>query len=148
MTSTHIEADQVYVACRPRDLGRRIRIVSYTPGHDTAQIVDADTGARPRQISVWKLHDSATTRYGKPRTTGYVRETTAPEPAPAQPWLVLRDRHSRLWPWQWVCTATVGRPQQTPATCPDRGPARTEDHARQAAERHAKSAHRYTAPEA
>ena len=74
LTGHPIRAGQVYRACDPRDNGRRIRILSYSPGADRAQIVDAVTGKRQRQIYVDYLHDSPTTRDGQPRRTGYALE--------------------------------------------------------------------------
>ncbi|WP_181811064.1 hypothetical protein [Streptomyces ipomoeae] len=71
-----IQSGQVYVACDPREEGRRIRITAYTPGHTHADIVDADSGRRPRPIQVRSLHQSATVRGGASRRTGYVLETS------------------------------------------------------------------------
>lgn len=68
-----IQAGQIYRSCDPRG-GPRIRVKSYTPGHNTAHVVDADDDKRPRWILVDSLHASATTRYGKPRRTGYALE--------------------------------------------------------------------------
>lgn len=72
-----ITTGQVYEACHPLDEKRRIRILRYTPGDHSAQVVDAVTGKRQRGIFVRSLHDSATTRDGRPRRTGYalVQET-------------------------------------------------------------------------
>jgi hypothetical protein len=67
-----ISENQVYVACNPLDEGRRIRIVSYRPGAQRAHVVDAVTGKRYRQITTASLHQSATTRDGAARRTGYV----------------------------------------------------------------------------
>jgi hypothetical protein len=75
MTSQPIRPGQVYRACDPRDNGRRIRILSYSPGADRAQIVDAATGKRQRRIYVDYLHASPTTRDGRTRRTGYALET-------------------------------------------------------------------------
>ncbi|MGW2371742.1 hypothetical protein [Kitasatospora sp. NPDC001683] len=70
MTDHAIRPGQVYTDCDPRG-GATIRITDYTPGSNRADVVDATTGKRPRQILVRSLHDSATTRDGKPRRTGY-----------------------------------------------------------------------------
>lgn len=69
-----IEPGQVYRSCKPRDMGFRIRIVEV--GAETSRGVDASNG-RPLLWRVMNrdLHDSATTRTGKPRRAGYVRET-------------------------------------------------------------------------
>jgi hypothetical protein len=71
---THrIEPGQTYRYCDPRE-NIRIRIESYRPGDARAHVVDAVTGKRPRQILVTALHESATTRDGKPRRAGYALE--------------------------------------------------------------------------
>jgi hypothetical protein len=69
-----IQPGQTYRSADPRG-GPRIRIERYTPGHDRAWIVDAQDGKRGRWILVRSLHDSPTTRDGKPRRTGHVLET-------------------------------------------------------------------------
>jgi len=70
-----IQPDQIYRNCDPRD-SIRIRIVRYTPGDARAHVVDAVTGKRHRQILVNALHETATTRAGTPRRTGYVLEAS------------------------------------------------------------------------
>lgn len=47
------------------------------PGANRAQVVDAITGKRPREVLVNRLHASATTPTGKPRRTGYRLVTDA-----------------------------------------------------------------------
>jgi hypothetical protein len=74
MTSQPIRPGQVYRACNPRDR-IRIRIVSYQPGSARADVVDAVTGKRPRQIYVTNIHTAPTTHTGAPRRTGYALET-------------------------------------------------------------------------
>lgn len=76
---TAIQPGQVYVACHPLDKGRRIRITNYLPGHVGAVVVDADTGKRPRWLSLRALHATATTRTGQPRRTGYALEKALEE---------------------------------------------------------------------
>ncbi|KUH38407.1 MULTISPECIES: hypothetical protein [Streptomyces] len=66
---------QTYRAVEPLAEGRRIRIDRYTPGHAHAWVVDAQTGTRGRWILVSSLHQTAVTRTGQPRRTGYVLET-------------------------------------------------------------------------
>ncbi|MEV7936638.1 hypothetical protein AB0O82_10885 [Kitasatospora sp. NPDC088264] len=66
---------QTYAACHPLDEGRRIRITHHTPVDARADVVDADTGQRPRRIRTTVLHPTSTTRTGKPRRTGYALES-------------------------------------------------------------------------
>lgn len=68
-----IQPGQIYRHCDPRE-SIRIRITAYTPGDARAHVVDAVTGKRPRPILVTHLHDSATTKTGQPRRTGYALE--------------------------------------------------------------------------
>jgi hypothetical protein len=70
VTDHTIRPGQIYTDCDPRG-GATIRIVSYTPGSNRVHVVDAITGKRPRSVLAARLHDSATTRDGKPRRTGY-----------------------------------------------------------------------------
>ncbi len=65
-----ITPGQVYESCDPRG-GFAIRIVTYTPGANRADVVDHQTGKYPRSILVTSLHVDATTHYGTPRRTGY-----------------------------------------------------------------------------
>lgn len=83
-----IQPGQIYRSADPRDGHRKpIRITAYD-GSNRAHVVDAHSGKRPRQILVSSLHDTPTTRDGKPRRSGYIRvqaETPSepmPEPAP------------------------------------------------------------------
>ncbi|WP_329215159.1 hypothetical protein OG352_06175 [Streptomyces sp. NBC_01485] len=69
-----IQPGQIYQSCDPRG-GPRIRVERYTPGHNRAWVVDADTGKRGRWILVSALHDSPTTGDGQPRRTAYALET-------------------------------------------------------------------------
>lgn len=66
-----IEAGQTYRSCDPRG-GPSIRIVEIHP--NSATVVDAVTGKRPRSILLAALHDTATTKTGQPRRTGYALE--------------------------------------------------------------------------
>lgn len=77
--STPIRPGQIYRYCDPRE-SIRIRITSYRPGDARADVVDAVTGKRPRQVLVRQLHDSPITAAGQPRRGGYVldRVMTAP----------------------------------------------------------------------
>ncbi|MGZ0231154.1 hypothetical protein [Streptomyces sp. CPS1] len=71
---THrIEPGQTYRSLDPRG-GPRIRIKSFTPGHTHAWVEDAATGKRARWVLVSALHESATTKTGQPRRTGYALE--------------------------------------------------------------------------
>ncbi len=58
----------------------RIRIESFTPGHNHAWVVDADTGKRARWVLIRNLHASRVTKTGQPRRTGYVLEQPTPGP--------------------------------------------------------------------
>ncbi|MFD7413498.1 hypothetical protein [Kitasatospora purpeofusca] len=73
-----ITPGQVYRDCDPRS-SVTIRIESYRPGDARAHVVDAVTGKRFRQILAHTLHDSATTKTGKPRRTGYALVRATPE---------------------------------------------------------------------
>lgn len=68
-----IEPGQVYRSADPRG-GARIRILRWQPGWNRAQVVDAATGKRQRQILVSALHLDSKTKSGQPRRTGYVLE--------------------------------------------------------------------------
>ena len=68
-----IESGQVYRSCDPRG-GPLVRIVAVYA--NSVDVVDAQDGKRPRRILAKFLHDSPTTRDGKPRRTGYALETT------------------------------------------------------------------------
>lgn len=68
-----IQPGQIYRNCDPRG-GPRIRITRYEPGWNRADVVDATTGKQPRRILVTHLHQSATTKNGQPRRTGYALE--------------------------------------------------------------------------
>lgn len=67
-----IQAGQVYRSADPRD-SITILIESYRPGELRAHVVDAVDGKRPRSILVRNLHESAYTRQGAKRRTGYVK---------------------------------------------------------------------------
>jgi hypothetical protein len=54
--------------------GRRIRIVSFTPGGRQAVVVDAATGKGRRWVTVTNLHPIPLTSKGKPWATGYILE--------------------------------------------------------------------------
>ncbi|MEU8623304.1 hypothetical protein [Streptomyces sp. NPDC048669] len=70
-----IQPGQTYRSANPRDTHREpIRITAYD-GSNRADIVDANSGKKPRSILVNSLHATPTTRDGKPRRTGYVLET-------------------------------------------------------------------------
>ncbi|MGW4270812.1 hypothetical protein ACWEGQ_00240 [Streptomyces seoulensis] len=71
-----IEPGQIYRSCKPRDNGWRIRITDVSDHSVGAE--DAANG-RPlmRRVLIAALHDSPTTRDGKPRRTGYALETAA-----------------------------------------------------------------------
>jgi len=69
-----IEPGQTYRSANPRDGHREpIRIVAYD-GCNRAEVVDAHSGKNRRQILINSFHDSATTKNGKPRRTGYLLE--------------------------------------------------------------------------
>ena len=63
-----VRPGQVYEGCDPRD-SIRIRVVSVAA--DSADVVDAVTGKRPRSVLLRSLHDSGTRPDGKRRRTGY-----------------------------------------------------------------------------
>ncbi|MFF8610855.1 hypothetical protein ACF06X_33655 [Streptomyces sp. NPDC015346] len=69
-----IAPGQTYRSADPRET-IRIRIVSYEPGWNRADVVDAATGKRPRRIVVRNLHATPTTKTGQRRRSGYVLET-------------------------------------------------------------------------
>lgn len=58
----------VWVDCDPRSTVR-VRVVTVDSRY--ANVVDADTGQRPRRILLTSFHDSPTTRTGQPRRRGY-----------------------------------------------------------------------------
>lgn len=70
MADHAIRPGNVYEPCDPSD-DIRIRIVAYTPGSANADVVDHDSGKRPRWVLVSSLHAGATTRDGGPCRTGY-----------------------------------------------------------------------------
>lgn len=79
-----ITTGQVYVACNPLDVDvegnpRRIRIVDTPPGgRVVVETLDSDgCGTRRRSMYFDKLFDSAATKAGKPRVTGYALESEA-----------------------------------------------------------------------
>ncbi|MFF4417044.1 hypothetical protein ACFYY8_31370 [Streptosporangium sp. NPDC001559] len=68
-----ISIGQVYESCHPLDEGRRIRVVGM-PVNTKVLVESLPTGgrgARRRNIETSQLHDSATTRSGAARRTGY-----------------------------------------------------------------------------
>lgn len=71
-----IKPGLVYRSCDPRG-GPSIRIVTVNP--NSAEVVDTQTGKRPRRILDKFLHDSPLTKTGQPRRTGYVLETEPTE---------------------------------------------------------------------
>lgn len=66
-----IEENGIYESADPRDNGRQIRVVSYTPGHNKADIVSHPKGDRRRRVEASTLHESAETKAGVRRRTGY-----------------------------------------------------------------------------
>jgi hypothetical protein len=70
-----IAVGQIYRSCDPRD-SIRLRVESYEPGSVRAHVVDAETGKRSRRLLVNRLHETATTKSGAPRRTGYVLEAS------------------------------------------------------------------------
>lgn len=73
-----IQAGQIYRSADPRD-DITILIESYRPGDLRAHVVDAHTGKRPRQVLVRNLHESAYTKQGAKRRTGYILQSGASE---------------------------------------------------------------------
>lgn len=84
-----IEPGQVYVAVKPSpsmpgEHHTRIRVVDCGPGYPawgwsktTVETVLPDgRGIRRRAIETTELHESATTKTGRPRRTGYVLEAS------------------------------------------------------------------------
>lgn len=67
-----VQPGQIYRSCDPRG-GPIVRIVEVHA--NGAQVVDAQDGKRPRRILLNALHDSPTTKTGRPRRTGYALET-------------------------------------------------------------------------
>lgn len=71
----HIEPGQIYRRYHARENAiTRIRIEAVDPDGHRAWAVDADTGKRARWVNTANLHETATTRDGKPRRTGYALE--------------------------------------------------------------------------
>jgi hypothetical protein len=66
-----ITAGQVYESCDPRDNGRKIQILAYSPGAERAQIISHPDGKRQRQIKASELHTKQVTESGKLRRRGY-----------------------------------------------------------------------------
>ncbi|WP_372407476.1 hypothetical protein [Streptomyces luteireticuli] len=133
MPDTAISVGQIYLACPVSDGSRRIRIESYAPGDARAEVVDADSGKRPRQILVTQLHSSPLTEYGRPRRNGYAIDT-----GPTT-WRIKRS-FSRAFPWEWACTATVTTGPQT-RQCSANGLGRTPQDVRHGAEQHTRATH-------
>lgn len=73
-----IKPGQIYRHCDPRE-SIRIRITAYRPGDARAQVVDAVTGKRFRQILVKDLHESPVTATGRRRRSGYVLDRDTAE---------------------------------------------------------------------
>ena len=99
-----ITAGQIYTRHEPTEnVTYRIRIEQYQQGAARARVVDAVTGKRPREILAANLHESATTRSGQPRRTGYILEG----PPDRFAWCFSHGRLHRFaadaGPW---CTAT------------------------------------------
>jgi hypothetical protein len=70
-----ITEGQIYRSCDPRDNPPiRLRVEYYEPGDVRAHVVDAETGKRSRRPLVDRLHETATTKSGAPRWTGYILE--------------------------------------------------------------------------
>lgn len=71
-----IEPGQTYRQCHPQG-GRTARILIRKVGPTQAEVAHLDTGRRGLVIdavSLNQLHDSPTTRDGRPRRTGYALE--------------------------------------------------------------------------
>jgi hypothetical protein len=66
-----IEKNQIYRSCDPRG-GPTVRIVAVHT--NSVDVVDAQTGKRPRRILAKFLHATPTAKTGKPRRTGYALE--------------------------------------------------------------------------
>ena len=71
MANHSVLPGQVYVSCDPRDYGNvKVRVTEV--GGQRAQVVDAETGKRPRSILLASFHAEATNpRTGRARKTGY-----------------------------------------------------------------------------
>ncbi|MGK5733197.1 hypothetical protein [Streptomyces sp. URMC 124] len=130
-----IQAGQIYRSCDPRDDGRGIRIVRYTPGDARALVEDADTGTRTRPLRVAQLHTSATTANGTPRRTGYAlearpaSEATARMRAAADKLRALAaaasvdgHRSTATWSVRYCFTTATGEPQRRYGCYLDAGP--------------------------
>lgn len=67
---------QRFVAADPRDEGRTLQIISHYPGHNPwVGTLGADGKVRrQRYVDAAQFHDSATTKTGAPRVTGYILE--------------------------------------------------------------------------
>ena len=72
-----IQPGQTYQQCDPRVVyPTRIRIDTIHDGHaEFTYLTTSRPGIIHGRIRLDQLHDSPTTRYGKPRRTGYTLET-------------------------------------------------------------------------
>lgn len=73
---THrIEPGQIYRACSPNIRGpRQVRVVAHNPDTRTVTVVNYATFSGEQDFPASYFHDSATTKTGKPRRTGYALE--------------------------------------------------------------------------
>lgn len=92
----------------------RIRVEQFTPGHNHAWVVDADTGKRARWVLIRNLHATAFTKTGARRRTGYVLETCGAADSDEQ---AFQDLHAgRVVPPVTVARDDVRRPTETVST--------------------------------
>ncbi|RKN61887.1 hypothetical protein D7231_31955 [Streptomyces klenkii] len=75
MTAHEVRPGQVYVACDPRDGGRRIRVEAVHGLRATVVTLTAQGPARRRVMWTDLLHPTPHTPDGQPRHTGYALET-------------------------------------------------------------------------
>jgi hypothetical protein len=98
MADHTIRPGDVYEPCDPLD-DTRIRVVAYTPGATSADIVDAESGKRRRWVLVSSLYAAETTEDGHPRRSGYhlvnrSGDSEAPDVRPGQVWADDDKRHA------------------------------------------------------
>lgn len=108
-----IQPGQTYRSADPRG-GPRIRVERFTTGHNHVWAVNAYDGKRGRWILVRNLHDSAFTKTGARRRTGYVLEGAEVLGSDEQAFLDLHA--SRVVPPVTRERDDAGRPVETVST--------------------------------
>lgn len=111
-----IQPGQTYRSADPRG-GPRIRVERFTAGHSHVWAVNAYDGKRGRWILIRNLHDSASTKTGARRRTGYVLEGGPAVESAASDEQAFLDLHAaRVVPPVTVEQDDVSRPVETVST--------------------------------